>query len=136
MAAYERPGEHASAWHGAQVSVCGRSGRVLAHSSGSWVSVHQSCAFPSTSNDKLHSQLAEHLAQPRSGRAISVVLNALWIVAEPQIVLCVMKRPVSRFAKSPSATEIAHFCLWWSASTWGMALFFISFGQNATKSIW
>jgi hypothetical protein len=34
-------------------------------------------AFPGTDNNKLDSKLAEHLRQPRSGRAIAVVLDAL-----------------------------------------------------------
>jgi hypothetical protein len=38
-------------------------------------------ALPSTSNNKLHPQLAEHLRQPRPGRAVPVVLDALRIVA-------------------------------------------------------
>jgi hypothetical protein len=40
-----------------------------------------SAALPSTSNDKLHTELAEHLGQSGPGRAIAVVLNALRIVA-------------------------------------------------------
>lgn len=38
-------------------------------------------ALPSAGNDELYSELAEHLRQTRSGRAVAVVLNALWIVA-------------------------------------------------------
>lgn len=38
-------------------------------------------SLPGTSNDKLDSQLAEHLRQPCPGRAIAMVLDALRIVA-------------------------------------------------------
>jgi hypothetical protein len=37
--------------------------------------------LPRTGDNELNSQLTEHLRQTRSGRAITVVLDALWIVA-------------------------------------------------------
>jgi hypothetical protein len=53
-----------------------------------------SAAIPSTGHNKLDSQFAEDLRQTGSGGPIAVVLDALRIIARPEIVLCMMKRSV------------------------------------------